>query len=119
MAFDVNKIAADIIAALQKVGSKKWSEGSAFAIQRAKDLAEQTALLIPLEATGGLDKQGLAFAAGRIKEQARQFALTLANLIVAAAAALFDAIIGVIWTAVSGALNGIGLGNLLPAKPSF
>ena len=119
MAIDANKLANEIFTAAKGVASQRWDKGVSFAVQGSRELAEFSAAAAIAIASGGLDQPGIENMARRVGDQAHEFALTLANLIVAAIAAVFNAVINIVWSTLMGALQGTGFSNLLPPKPQF
>ena len=119
MTFNANDFIGDVISAVRGVVEKDWATNSGKVQTRAEMLAEQFALFPAAVASGGLDEQGIKFAAKRLETQTKEFALTVANLQITTLAKAFNAAIDVVWTAAGGALAGTPLVGLLPAKPQM
>ncbi|HEY4166827.1 MAG TPA: hypothetical protein VGM96_08620 [Reyranella sp.] len=119
MPIDADQLASDIVAAIQGAGGQRWSDGASLAVQGAQTLAALAVSTTAAIASGQLDAQGVRFMENVVVRQTHEFALTLANLILAGIAAVFDAVINVLWGAMGRALQGTGFEGLLPAEPSL
>jgi hypothetical protein len=119
MSIDADQLASDILAAAQAAGSQRWDNGVSFAEQGAQTLAALAVSTTAAIASGQLDAQGVKFMENVVVRQTHEFALTLANLVLAGIAAVFDAVISVLWGAMGRGLQGTGFEGLLPAEPSL
>lgn len=120
MSFDADQLGRDIVAALRGELKGGWKKVSSFATRQARGLSAQAALIARERTIGSLrhDDQLYEFFVGNLREMTENFARTLAALTLLTIERAWNAVAGLLWGAINGALEGAGLGVLaLPKVP--
>jgi hypothetical protein len=120
MAFDPDATAATMVAALKGEITAGWGKISGLARSQSSQLARQAAVIIESRIAGSLrtDEALYEFFVRGLRENARNFARTVAAMTIATLDRAWNAVVGALWSAINGALTGAGLAALpIPAAP--
>lgn len=117
-AINIDQVAADIVEALRGELTQVFNSTASFARSQARHLAAQAALIAEGRITGEIDDSLLRFFDTQLRVMARNFARAMAMRALITLQRAWNAIVGVVWGALNGALGSAGLGALpIPASP--
>lgn len=116
--FDPGHVAQDMLAALSGVLRQDIQEQVSFAARQSKALAMQAAWIADETAMGKLSADDRDWYLNDLANLSANFARTLAALTLLTAEKAWNAIVGVLWTAINGAV-GAALGGIKLPLPTF
>lgn len=118
-AINIDELAAAIVAALRGELTDGWTSVSTFAGKQARRLATQAALMTEGRITHQIDDELLDFFEDQLKEITINFARAMAMRTIITLQRAWNAIVGVVWDTVNGALGAARFGTLpVPAAPT-
>jgi len=105
MALDIDQLIADIKNTATDILNKDVETVRGFSNRQLSGIANQTALIAMGIATGQITEATRDFFLDQLVELARNFANTLVGLTLVTIEKLWNAVVGVIWNAISKATN--------------
>jgi len=105
MALDINQLIADIKNTATDILNKDVETVRGFSSRQLTGIANQTALIAAGIATGQITEATRDFFLDQLVELARNFANTLVGLTLVTIEKLWNAVVSVIWNAISKATN--------------
>ena len=105
MALDVNELINDIKNAASAILNKDLTTVKGFSDRQLHGIATQSALVASGIASGQIDDSTRDFFLEQLVELSKNFVDTLAGLVLATIERLWNAIVSVIWKAISRATN--------------
>ena len=119
MASLLDTVGADIISELKKVLGGAFDKIKGSAEKEAQYFAAQAVWIAKARADGEFDDDQLKWALSKLQDQTESYCRVLCALTILTIEQAWNAVVGVIWKAIDGALKGTGLGGILiPAAPS-
>ena len=119
MAGNLSTLGADILAALQGVLGGAYGKVQGQAEKEAQYFAVQAAMTTKARIDGEYDDEQLQWFLAKLQGQAENFCRVLCAQTILTLEEAWNAIVGVVWTAINGALSGAGLGILaVPVAPA-
>jgi hypothetical protein len=100
-AIDPAQLAADIQAAATAAIGKDVATLRGFSLQQVNAIAQQSVYVAGGIADGSIDDSTRSFFLDSLKDMVRSFINVLAGIIVVMAEEVWNAVVGVIWTAIS------------------
>jgi len=105
MTFDIEQLISDIKSTASGILSKDIETVRGFSNRQLHGIANQTALIASGIASGQITESTRDFFLQQLVELAQNFANTLVGLIIATIEKLWNAIVSVIWSAISKATH--------------
>lgn len=105
MILDVNQLIGDIKNTASGILTKDITEVRGFSNRQLSGIANQTALVATGIASGQFDDSSRDFFLNQLVELARNFVNTLVGLVIATIEKLWNAIVSLLWGAISKATN--------------
>lgn len=116
--FDVNATVKAVVTAIKKQALDGWNTVSALVTQQSKMMAQQAAWIAESSITGALkdDPEMRTMFANQLADSVRSLAREVAALTILTVEKVWNAAVGVLWTAINKALSSASAGLLaLPA----
>lgn len=116
--FDVNGTVNALVAAIQKRAKQGWSTISTMVTQQAKMMAQQAAWIAESSIVGALRSDPVLqhLFADQLADSVRNLASDVAALTILTIEKVWNAAVGVLWSAINKALSSASMGLLaLPA----
>jgi hypothetical protein len=105
---DPTQLVKDMEAAASGIIKQDVSTLRGFAVQQVNAIAQQTVFVAEGIADGSITKDARDYFLNSLKEMVRSFVNTLAGLVVVVIEQVWNAVVGVIWTAINKA-TGLSL----------
>lgn len=122
MSLDVEALLSDVIQAVQDIVADDWSRISNFTENQGRMLANQAVMITAARTVGSLrnDDDGFEFFLRQLENMTRNFTQSIAALTIVTIEKAWNAVVGVVWGAVNGALSAAGLSGVpIPAVPQM
>ncbi|HTH99517.1 MAG TPA: hypothetical protein VL752_01120 [Acidisoma sp.] len=119
MASDLTTLGADIVAALQGVLAGAYGKVQGQAEKEAHYFEAQAAMMAKARISGEYDQEQFDWFLAKLQQQAQNFCRLLCAQTILTIEEAWNAVVGVIWKAIGGALSAAGLGGLVvPGAPT-
>ena len=122
MDLELDGLILEIVEAVKKIVNDDWDHISSFAKNQSKMLANQAVMITTARTTGSLlkDDEGFEYFMSQLENMTRNLTQSIASLTIVTLEKAWNAVVGVIWGAINGALNKVGLTSVsIPTSPSF
>lgn len=120
MAIDIDKLAADIFAALNAAIQGGIKTGRAFIRKQSRGLAVQGAMIAEARLGNNIDDDDVAFFNTQLAALTKNFARSVVAMALITLQNAWNAIVGVLWGTINAALAGANFGGLpVPKVPKI
>lgn len=121
MSIQLNVLLAEIVEVVKGIVDEDWPQISSFAEKQGKLVANQATMIATSRTTGSLrnDEESFEFFMKHLEDMTRNLTQSIASLSIVTLEKAWNAVVGVIWGAINGALDGFGLAAVpIPVAPS-
>lgn len=122
MSLDVEALLSGVVQAVKDIVADDWSRISNFTENQGRMLANQAVMITTARTVGSLrnDDDGFEFFLRQLEKMTRNFTQSIAALTIVTIEKAWNAVVGVVWGAVNGALSAAGLSEVpIPTVPQM